>query len=336
MKVCHFAATKGIGRGDAFVEIANSMAKQTSTSLLVPKGSLFLKRVSENIRLATYTGKGSRRNPWMLWDLYMYFRRERPDITNTHFAKATQIFAFLNQFLRIPHIATKHNPRKGRIFEKVSHATAVSQEAVESICSGRTKVHLIRNGLYPEKNPPIGNYIPENPFPILAVGRLDPIKGFDRLLKSLAELEFDFHLTIAGDGPAKSHLEAIANQLGIMAKVTFAGFRTDIPDLMNRAAIVVSSSLSEGCPMAMIESFFYANLFLSTPVGEATKILPKEFLCETHGLTDTLSRIYMDYTSYQQRFLKFAIQVRPQFHVDSVTQSYLKAYRNILLPRNKA
>jgi glycosyltransferase involved in cell wall biosynthesis len=181
----------------------------------------------------------------------------------------------------------------------------------------------------------MGNYRPESPFPILAVGRLDPIKGFDRLLQSLAELEFDFHLTIAGDGPVKRQLEEIAHQLGIMAKVTFAGFRTDIPDLMNRAAIVVSSSLSEGCPMAMIESFFYANLFLSTPVGEASKVLPKEFLCEPHGLTDALSRIYMNYPAYQQRFLEFTEQARPKFHVDSVTQSYLKAYRKIVPPSNQ-
>ena len=54
MKVCHFAATKGIGRGEAFVEIANEMSNRIETHLLVPTNSLYLKNISNRVKTTCY------------------------------------------------------------------------------------------------------------------------------------------------------------------------------------------------------------------------------------------------------------------------------------------
>ena len=330
MKVCHFTANPGIGRGEAFVEIANAMASKASTSLLVPAHSLFLERVSAEVETITYKRQASRRNLLMLRELHQLLSKEKPDLVHTHFGKATAIFLSLNRFLGIPHLATEHNPRKGKVFEKVRYATAVSNEAARSIKNPQVSVTVIRNGIEPESTDPAKDYLPPHPFPILAVGRMDPIKGFDRLIKEVANLSFDFHLTFAGEGDERERLTALAKQKLPSESFSFVGFRTDVPDLMKDAALVVSSSLSEGCPMAMIEALFYGNVFLSTPVGEAAELLPQEFICKRHALGRSITRIHSDYANFRAKFRAFAEKTTPLFSASTVADQYLEAYDRVL------
>jgi glycosyltransferase involved in cell wall biosynthesis len=330
MKVCHFAATKGLGRGEAYVEIANALAEKIHISLLVPEGSLFLERVSPKVKVLLYRERGSRRNLFQLWDIYTKLKSEKPDLVHTHFGKATEQFLSINPFLKYPLLATKHNPRKGKIFEKVKFATAVSAEAGKSIKSPSVQVSVIRNALNPETSLPDPDYSPAVPFQVLAVGRLDPIKGFDLLIKALAKVNFPFHLSIAGEGNARSNLETLAQQYLPNGSCNFLGFRKDIPELMKNSALVVSSSHSEGCPMAMIEAFYYANCFLSTPVGEAADLLPPEFLCSHQELTNKLNEIHRHYQSFKSSFRKLAQQLIPQFSSSSIAEEYLKTYYEVL------
>ena len=55
-----------------------------------------------------------------------------------------------------------------------------------------------------------------HPRPLLAIGRLVPIKGIDDILHALA-LCPDVELHIAGDGPERERLEALASALGVTA-----------------------------------------------------------------------------------------------------------------------
>lgn len=330
MKVCHFAATKGLGRGEAFVEIANELAEKIEISLLVPEGALFLDRVSTKVEVQLYREQGSRRNLPQLWQLYKHFKATSPDLVHTHFGKATELFLYINRFLGLPHLATKHNPRKGKVFEKVKYATAVSREAGKSIKNPETSVIVIRNGLTPEGPEPDDSYEPLQPFPILAIGRLDPIKGFDLLIDSLSHVEFPFHLSLAGDGEERFNLETLAKQKLPEGSYTFLGFRKDIPNLMRQAALVVASSHSEGCPMAMIEAFFYANIFLSTPVGEAADLLPKELLCDHQDMANKLTDIHDNFQSFRQEFRNFCKDQIPNFKASSISEKYLQFYDVVL------
>jgi len=59
---------------------------------------------------------------------------------------------------------------------------------------------------------------------ILSVGRLEAEKGFDRLITAFAALSgMDAALVIVGEGSLREELEARAQELGVTAKVHFAG-----------------------------------------------------------------------------------------------------------------
>ncbi len=73
----------------------------------------------------------------------------------------------------------------------------------------------------PTMAPPNGTYR------LITVSRIVPNKGIDVVLRALAILEAQnvpFHYVIAGSGPERESLEALASQLGLSDRVEFAGF----------------------------------------------------------------------------------------------------------------
>ena len=62
---------------------------------------------------------------------------------------------------------------------------------------------------------------PETPY-LLAAGKLNPTKGFDLLFQGLADVGCTIPVVVAGDGPARGHLEEQARALGL--PVRFVGW----------------------------------------------------------------------------------------------------------------
>lgn len=78
---------------------------------------------------------------------------------------------------------------------------------------------------------------------------------------------------IAGDGPLRGQLEALAARLGISRQVLFVGARDDIYDLIAAMDIFVLPSLSEGVPMALLEAMALGTPVVATAVGGVPEIV---------------------------------------------------------------
>ena len=88
----------------------------------------------------------------------------------------------------------------------------------------------------------------------LALGRLHPNKGFALLLAALAKTR-EVRLAIAGDGPLRGPLERLAADLGIAERVSFLGWREDVPELLANADLLVCPSLHEPLGNVVIEAW---------------------------------------------------------------------------------
>lgn len=102
---------------------------------------------------------------------------------------------------------------------------------------------------------------------LLAAGRLHRQKGFDVLLHAFARLRETrvVTLAIAGEGPLRSDLENLAQQLGVDSHVKFIGYRSDLDQWLRRADLFVLSSRWEGFGLVVAES-----LGAGTPVVATT------------------------------------------------------------------
>ncbi len=94
---------------------------------------------------------------------------------------------------------------------------------------------------------------------IFAAGRLEPVKGFDRLIRCFAAIHRqrpDWTLRIAGEGSERGRLEGLIRELGLENAVTLTG-RLDaagVEEEMKRASIYAMTSLSEGFPFVLLEA----------------------------------------------------------------------------------
>jgi len=129
------------------------------------------------------------------------------------------------------------------------------REEVIALGVAPERVSSLRNGVdlalfRPAERPTI-----QEPFTLLAVGHLVPVKGQERIIGALPLLP-DVRLRIAGDGPDRDKLVRLAQELGVSERVTFLGAvrQPELVQHYNRADALVLASSREGWANVLLES----------------------------------------------------------------------------------
>jgi glycosyltransferase involved in cell wall biosynthesis len=228
--------------------------------------------------------------------LYRLFRAQRVDIVQTHHL-APLIYSALPARLagaRLVHVEherfTYENPkarRRLRVLSTLCHRVVVVGSDVRNYLVAEAgipavKVGVIPNGVDLGRYTPVGRRsraacgLPEQGRLIGHVARLDRPKDQATLLRAFAlvlESQRDARLVIAGDGPLRADLEALAASLGTTGKVDFLGARQDVPELLPHFAAFALSSVNEGLPLVILEAMAAARPVVSTAVGDMPGII---------------------------------------------------------------
>ena len=116
-------------------------------------------------------------------------------------------------------------------------------------------------------------------FVIGAIGRLVWGKGFEYLIEAIPEIVRhmpDARFLLVGDGPRKQRLEALSEELRVRDNVIFAGFRSDIKEILSAIDILVIPSLLEGFPMITLEAMAMAKPIVATNIDGITEQITDE------------------------------------------------------------
>ncbi|HET7730243.1 MAG TPA: glycosyltransferase family 4 protein [Usitatibacter sp.] len=110
------------------------------------------------------------------------------------------------------------------------------------------------------------------------VATLRSWKGHRYLLRAVSEMSRkDVFLLVVGDGPQRSALEALAGELGLGARVRFAGNQADVARWMQAMDVFcLPSYANEGVPQALMQAMACGLAVVTTPVGSIDEIV-------THG-----------------------------------------------------
>jgi glycosyltransferase involved in cell wall biosynthesis len=166
---------------------------------------------------------------------------------------------------------------------------------------------------------------------LLFVGRLEPQKGVDRLLRALASpwlASTPFRLLVVGDGPARAELESLAAGLGLRARVSFAGARPAL-SAIRAADLVVCPSRYEGMPLVPMEAIAEGALVVVSPIAshrELLRLVPEAWLPVEEGAWGTW---LFDLLSDRARCLCLVDReaaLRPRFSLDRVVAEYDALY----------
>jgi glycosyltransferase involved in cell wall biosynthesis len=111
-----------------------------------------------------------------------------------------------------------------------------------------------------------------------SVGRLSPEKDHENLLRALrivVAAEPRARLVVAGDGPLRTPLEALAGALGISERVRFVGeiAATDVPRLLRSLDAFCLPSQTEGTSLSLLEAMACEVPVVATAVGGTPSVV---------------------------------------------------------------
>ena len=91
---------------------------------------------------------------------------------------------------------------------------------------------------------------------VLCVARLEPEKDVQALIKAVSAIKTSspFHCLIVGDGNERNSLEALLRYTNVQDRVSFLGFRDDVPAIMKSADIFVLPAPAEPFGLVVVEA----------------------------------------------------------------------------------
>lgn len=294
------------GRDNEIIVICNQSISHHYTNIEV--------KVVENI---------SRRSIFGILSLILVLRNIRPDIVHSHGSKTTSIINSVRRFIKLRHVASVHGIKsKTKVYNKANRVIAGSQKIQDSL---KTDSSLVENWWHPSLPENINNTAEY----VLAIGRLEPVKGFDLLIESWVNV--NKKLLIVGDGPEHSKLNSLIDKhgLGDFITITPSVSKEGLVEYYQKASLLIVSSRREGGPRVALEALYLHIPVISTNVGHMSQILPQELLAEPDNLESLKSLIdnWIDRSMSQESIFEYVAQ---EYSIDKASKKVLSVYEDLL------
>jgi glycosyltransferase involved in cell wall biosynthesis len=225
------------------------------------------------------------RNLGQIRAFHRAMRQSAPDLIHAHLEFASMLGPMSGWLSGTPSVATLHTLdaptfRSARDLRRWLMYRALANFADRVICLtkanariaqgtglGRAPVVILPNGVEIDgfDAPPKtsrealrGQFgIPDAAPLAVAVCVLRPEKALDRLLAAFPTVRHAVpgaHLLIVGDGPMMEPLAAMVRDQGLTGQVHFAGYRTDVADVMRAADVFVLPTMFDAQPTVIMEA----------------------------------------------------------------------------------
>ncbi|MFC9615154.1 glycosyltransferase [Streptomyces sp. NPDC056938] len=302
----------GLGTGGAEQQLRlllRHLPVHSDVVTLTNPGTVARGLTADGIRVV-HLGMTGNRDLGALPRLTKFVRDGRYDLVHTHLYRACVYGRFAARLAGVRAVvATEHSLGESRMEgrplsagvralylagERVGRATlAVSPSVAERLVRWgvpRHRIHVVPNGIDVERfahDPALRDPtrhvfgLHRDDFVIGGVGRLVPGKRFDVLVRALAQLPDYVRLLLVGDGPEEQRLRGLAQELGVVRRVVFAGERPyaspsgrvgdpDLPALMSAMDLLASPSDEEAFGLAVVEALASGLpvLYVSCPAVE--------------------------------------------------------------------
>jgi rhamnosyl/mannosyltransferase len=302
-------------------------------------------------------------------ELFQQVKNLRADVTHLHApypvgeiaqylfgtSRAT-VLTYHSDIVRQKIMGALYTPILHRVLARVDAIIATSPNYIETsrvLSRWKAKCVVVPLGSPHPLTPdaPLTPHIPLTPSPspkerggrLLFVGRLRYYKGVNFLLEALTRLE-NAHLTIVGTGPMEREWKALANNLGVASRVTWAG---EVPDAELPAYyaacdvfVLPCSERSEAFGAVQLEAMAAGKPIVSCDVNtgvawvnqnEVTGLVvaPKN----PAALAEALARLLHDDARRQKFGAAGRERFAREFTLDKMVERVLEVYDNALAKR---
>ena len=216
---------------------------------------------------------GSRYSPLNTYKLIKFLNQNNVSILHCHGAKASTIGKGVKIFSNIKVVSTIHGHKKNNnAFTNLDAVIGVNKLLIENIPKGTYIPNWFNPSHAGERSSRTG--------PIIAIGRLEPVKGFNQLIKSWINIQED--LEIIGSGPEEKNLHQLIHDLNLSDRikiVTNCDYSSIEEKYKTTSGLIVSSH-REGGPRVVLEAINHEIPVLGSKVGIIPDLITSECLSE--------------------------------------------------------
>ena len=307
------------------------------------------------------------RQPFNLFHILRYLRLHRPQLLHTQLEFADILGTVAAKILGIPSVSTVHTldafPEKKSAWGRMKLRWFLLGKYCNCVIavSEKTRLHYLQSGrLHQDKVITLYNGVDISRFKntdasqiaktkqalrlpldskvIITVAVLREPKGIQFMIEALPAIleQFpDVHYLIVGDGEYGAALSDLATVLDIKKHITFAGHRTDIPDLLACCDIFVLPTLKDALPTVLIEALAAERPIVASDVGGVPEIIENGVngLLVAPGdpsqLADACLQLLKDNELISQIVLAGSKTVRQRFNIDSQIEQLSGMYEEL-------
>ncbi|MBR3641831.1 MAG: glycosyltransferase, partial [Oscillibacter sp.] len=299
-----------------------------------------------------------------------YISRGGYDVIHCHGSRANMMGALLRKTTGLPVVSTVHSDYRldymGRPFSrlvfgtinalalrKLDYRIGVSDAMVDLLISRGfppDRFYTIYNGIDFTPPPQAGDRLEylrslgadadEDSVVVGIAARLNPVKDMSTLIRGFARAYAvcpRLRLVIAGDGPERDKLAALAGSLGVERAVTFAGWISGGMDRFYSALDVNAlTSLSETFPYALTEGARFRLATVASAVGGIPYLIDPDvngFLFpagDDAALGECLAKLGTDDALRREMGEKLYEKASARFSIQKTVDTQLDIYREIL------
>ncbi|HHV61374.1 MAG TPA: glycosyltransferase family 4 protein [Firmicutes bacterium] len=283
----------------------------------------------------------------------------RPDIVHVHFRSTSPYAQYIHYSYGIPFVSTLHleGIPSGPLYRLGSFwgstAIAISSETkeylIKSFGVSSDRVRVIHNGVDETYfRPPTASErrnaramlgVGLNSPVISLIGRLEPVKGHDvliRALRGLRTMGVKAIAVMAGEGSRRQELEKLATDAGVGDQVRFPGYIDSRTVLWASDALALPSR-KEGFALVVVEAMMCGVIPIRTPAAGAADqikdgmngfIIPFE---DHKALADVFLRLIRDENLRRNVSAAASESARRNFSQRKMVEETLKVYNEVLL-----
>ncbi|QDT91712.1 glycosyltransferase [Gimesia algae] len=273
------------------------------------------------------------------------------DLLHTHNAYPHFYGSLAAYRSRIPvTIQTRHGRRFGETFSERMQFAIASRFAdrVVSVSDDTSlrckkigwlndkKVTRIWNGIDVDRFVFTG---PAEKLTAITVSRLSPEKDLATMLHAVHQVVQEipeFRLLIVGDGPERARLQRITADLKLESQVQFLGERSDVPQLLSQAGFYVSSSLTEGISLTLLEAMSVGLPIVATHVGGNPEIVQQPTTgllvpsADPVSLASAMIQMCQNQSQWTETGQQARKRVEQHFNIRTMIKDYESLYLDIL------
>jgi glycosyltransferase involved in cell wall biosynthesis len=288
--------------------------------------------------------------------LVRYLRRTGPEIVHTYLNTAGVFGLVAARLAGVRRVITSRRDmgtfRSSRIAALEAFLSRVGADRVFCVCQAvadatryreripEAKLRVLRNGIDTRALVPRTRYRHDGPLRFCMVAAMNrPEKGHREFVEAAARTHHA-HLGgvvfwLAGDGPLRPGLEALAERLGLGRVLAFLGERSDVPVILDEVDVLVVPSYTEAMSNAVLEGMAKGLPVIATAVdgnletvvdGLTGRLVPPK---DPTAIAEAMLAYAADPGLLERQGRAARSRVESAFDLETMTRAYEAEYRRL-------